>query len=199
MSCCGPQQGPLLNQAAGPSSGGAQACSRGCVAALHAWWHVTAEMAANSGVLPRLNASAPTASSGQIHSGGLADTGLATNAATYPSSMLVATGRLSARSCSDRSSSGSGNAAAVAADPRGDAGSYGEPCYSHQAPAVHRLRPIGRVHPLRGSRWSARGRPLNDTRAQVVGKRHDAADLQLRRDRRAAPIGPHFLRAQNER
>ncbi|WP_198293404.1 hypothetical protein [Bradyrhizobium sp. WSM4349] len=44
--------------------------------------HATAEIAANSGVSPRLNASASMASSGQIQSSGLIDTGLDTIAAT---------------------------------------------------------------------------------------------------------------------
>ena len=46
------------------------------------WRSATAEIAANSGVPPWLNASASMASSGQIQSGGLIDTGPATIAAT---------------------------------------------------------------------------------------------------------------------
>src|ERR1700747_1802265 len=46
------------------------------------WRSATAEIAANSGVPPWLNASASIASSGQIQLGGLIDTGAATIAAT---------------------------------------------------------------------------------------------------------------------
>jgi hypothetical protein len=46
------------------------------------WRSATAEIAANSGVPPWLNASASIASSGQIQSSGLIETGPATIAAT---------------------------------------------------------------------------------------------------------------------
>jgi hypothetical protein len=77
------------------------------------WRTATAEIAANSGVPPWLNASASMASSGQIHSRGSNETGPATIAVTYRSGIerLVAAGCRSVRRPSHWSSSSSGMAA----------------------------------------------------------------------------------------